>query len=598
MKSTDLSNSEIAELFRQVAAALQIEKADIFRQRAYERAASSIEQTTQPLRQLWEKEQLDSIPGLGPTFLGYLQELFTEGKVAHFENILSKMPPAMFQLMKLHGVGSKTAHTLSSTFNLPPGPEAFVKLKELAEAGKIQELEGFAAKSEQEILEALAEYKEEEKRMLLSTAQEIADEVTSFLQQLPASEEVETLGSLRRKQETIGDVDIAVKTREPEKVMEHLKSFPGIASILSSGPKMTIFRHHRGAQVDVKTQEPEKWGSMLQHYTGSKQHNIHLRSLAQEKDWSLSENGLERNGQLETFTTEEELYKALGMQFIPPEIREDKGEIQAAQKNTLPTLVELSDIKGDLQMHTSLDFTTSHDLGESSVTELLTMAQELGYEYIGLTDHNPPQAGYTAAERLEIIQERKRAIQEEAQKFAQQNPGAPQALVSMEVDILPNGNLALEDESLEELDYAIASIHSSFRESPDDTTSRILRALSHEKVRILAHPTGRLIQKRAGIRADWGAIFSFCAENGIFVEVNASPRRLDLPDELIRLALQSGVKIVINTDSHSAENLREMRYGVWQARRGWATKADVLNTLSWKEIQKTLLGKRSGSSAA
>lgn len=593
MKSTDFSNSEIAELFRQVAAVLQIEKADIFRQRAYERAASSIEQTSQPLKQLWETNHLDEVPGLGPTFLGYLEELFSQGKVAHFDSILSKMPPAMFELMKLHGVGAKTAYLLSTTFTLPAGKKAFQKLRKVAEQGKIRALEGFGEKSEQEILQALDEYKEEEKRMLLSTAQEIADEVTAYLQKLPESLEIATLGSLRRKQETIGDVDIAVKTEHPEEIMAHLKKYQGIASVLTSGAKMTIFRHQRGAQVDVKTQSPDKWGSMLQHYTGSKQHNIHLRSIAQEKGWSLSENGLERNSKLETFTTEKDLYAAFGMQYVPPELREDKGEIQAAIKQALPQLVELQDIKGDLQMHTNLDFPTSHDLGQSSVSELLTVAMDLGYEYIGLTDHNPPVSSLTPKQRLEIIRKRKKAIQEEAQQFSAQHKNTPHVLVSMEVDILPSGELALEDESLDELDYAIASIHSSFRESPDDTTSRILRALSNEKVRILAHPTGRLLLKRAGIRADWGAIFSFCAENGIYVEVNASPQRLDLPDELIRLALQSRVKIVVNTDSHSAENLHEMRYGVWQARRGWARPNDVLNTSSWKELQHTLLGKRS-----
>jgi DNA polymerase (family 10) len=589
MKSSELSNFEIAQLFRQVAAALQIEKADIFRQRAYERAASSIEQTSQPLKLLWENKKLDEIPGLGPTFLGYLEELFSQGKVTHFETILAKMPPAMFELMKLHGVGSKTAYLLAKTFELPAGKKAFEKLRSVAEAGKIQELEGFGERSEQEILQALDEYKEEEKRMLLSTAQEIADDVSAYLQKHAAAIEIATLGSLRRKQETIGDVDIAVQTHEPEAIMEHLKKYPGIASLISSGPKMTIFRHHRGAQVDVKTQSPEKWGSMLQHYTGSKQHNIHLRSLAQEKGWSLSENGLERDGQVEIFTTEKELYATFGMQFIPPELREDKGEIQAALKNALPKLVELDDIKGDLQMHTSLDFPTSHDQGASSVTELLTVAQELGYEYIGLTDHNPPQSSLTSQEKLKILKARRQAIQSEAEQFAHQHEKAPHAIVSMEVDILPSGELALDDDCLQELDYAIASIHSSFRESPDDTTSRILRALSHKKVRILAHPTGRLLLKRASIRADWGAIFSFCAENSIFVEVNASPRRLDLPDELIRLALQSGVKVAINTDSHSAESLREMRYGVWQAQRGWATADEVVNTLSWKELKKTLL---------
>lgn len=586
-----LTNQEVAELFETMAAALEILKKNLFRIRAYDRAAASIRQTNQSLFQLWQEENLDSIPGLGDTFIGYLDELFRTGKVKHFQEILAKVPPAVPDLMKLEGVGPKTAQALAAEFDLPRGPAGYKKLKKVAQQGKIQNLPGFGEKSEQEILDALANVTSDEKRLLLATALPIAEDVISYLTTSPDVLEAMSLGSLRRRAPTVGDIDIGVKTDKPDLVMEHLLKYSGIRQVLATGSKSTSFRHQTGLQVDVKTQSPDRWGSMLQHFTGSKQHNIHLRTLALQQGYSMSEYGL-KTEQEESLSFEDEvnLYNQLGLVFIPPELREDRGEIASAQKGKLPNLVDLKDICGDLHMHCNLDIPTSHDRGANSVEELLDKALQKGYDYIAITDHNPPRRGLTAKERLEVTRVRRTQIQEAYLRWQDEQDRVVQLLIGYEVDITADGSLALEDDVLAELDFAIASIHTSHKQPKETMTERILTALNHPKVRILGHPTGRLLLSRAGIEADWSAIFEFCAKHNKFVEINASPDRLDLPAGLQRIAHEHKVKFVINTDTHYVNNMDLMRYGVWTARRGWTAKNEVLNTRNWADVKQALTG--------
>lgn len=586
-----LTNQEVAEQFEAMAAALEILKKNLFRIRAYERAAASIRQTNQSLFQLWQEENLDSIPGLGDTFIGYLDELFRAGKVKHFQEILAKVPAAVPDLMKLEGVGPKTAQALAAEFDLPRGEAGYKKLKKVAQQGKIQNLPGFGEKSEQEILDALANVATDEKRLLLATALPIAEDVISFLKISPDVLEAASLGSLRRRAPTIGDIDIGVKTDNPDQVMEHLLKYTGIRQVLATGTKSTSFRHQTGLQVDVKTQSPDRWGSMLQHFTGSKQHNIHLRTLALQQGYSMSEYGL-KTEQEESLAFEDEvnLYNQLGLIFIPPELREDKGEIAAAQKGKLPNLVDLKDIRGDLHLHCNLDIPTSHDRGASSVEELLDKALSLNYEYIAITDHNPPQRSLTSKERLEVTRQRRTQIQEAYLRWQDKQDRVVQLLIGYEVDITASGSLALEDEVLAEIDFAIASIHSSHKQLKDVMTERILTALDQPKVRILGHPTGRMLLSRSSVEADWPAIFEFCAKHKKFVEINASPDRLDLPAGLQRIAHKHNVKFAINTDTHHTTNMDLMRYGIWTARRGWTAKNDVLNTKNWTEVKQALTG--------
>lgn len=375
-------------------------------------------------------------------------------------------------------------------------------------------------------------------------------------------------------------------TTKPHDVMEYIRHFPHIRELLSVGDKMIMFLHTSGWQVDIKTQTPDKWGSMLQHYTGSKLHNIHVRTLAQKKNLSLSEYGITKNDKLSTYDTEEKFYKALGMQWIPPELREDVGEIEAALKHNLPSLLELADIKGDLHMHTNHSFPSSHDTGESSIGDLINRAMELQYSYIGLSDHNPKQSGLTAKERLAVVTKRTQWIHDEIERYFPKPPkNMPKVFIGMEVDILPSGELALEDEALETLDYAIVSIHSVLSQDSAKATQRLLKALDHPNVRFIGHPTARLIESRSGIDADWTTIFHACKEKGIALEINASPQRLDLPSDLVREAKKIGCKFIIDTDAHHVAHMDFMKYGVYAARRGWAEKQDILNTASslpWK----------------
>lgn len=582
------SNQDIAESFLEMAASLEANGRDFFRIRAYRNAASSIEKLNTPLRELWENKQLEDIAGIGATIREKLDELFTTGEIQAFLKEKAGLPPGMFALMKVSGIGPKTAFKLASIFKLQNASTALKDVKALAEQGKISGLEGFGAKSEQEILTAVTEYKETEQRMLLPEGEFLAERILTYLKTSPDVLEAQPLGSLRRKASTVGDIDIAVATHEPQKVMDHLKKFNEIHAIISSGPATTMFKHATGRQVDVKTHDPAKWGSILQHYTGSKLHNIHLRTLAQKKAQSLSEHGIKENGELHTYATEEAFYNALGMDWIPPELREDTGEIEAAIARTLPKLIELQDIKGDLHMHCSIDIKTSHDLGANSVSEMLDQAKTLGYEYIGISDHNPKQSGLTPKERIEIIKKRNEIIDAEAQAWREKNNSHLIVLKGLEVDIKPDGTLSLEDEALELLDYAIVSLHSEFSQDSKTVTDRVINAFQHPKVKIFGHPTGRRLLKREGAALDWERIFAACKEFAILLEVNSAAERLDLPDVIIREAVKNKMPLIIDTDSHSADHLPAMKYGVWTARRGWATSKDVMNTLAVEEFKKIL----------
>lgn len=588
-----ISNQQVAQKLEEMASALEVKEANSFRIRAYQNAANNIKQLDQPLHNLWEKEALDDVPGLGENLKKYLDELFRTGEVEHFKKTIAQLPTGMSALLPLEGVGAKTAFTLASTFELPAGKKAIDKLYQLAQQHQIRNLPNFGEKSEQDIITAIEMYRDRKpQRMLISKAWPIAQEITSYLEKSEAVQAVQVLGSLRRRRSTTGDIDIAVCTDHPEAVMKHLKKYKKLQKTIVSGPKMTTFVHSLGPQIDVKTQNQESWGSMLQHFTGSKYHNVQLRQLAIKKGYSMSEYGLKKikSDKRLTFEDESELYQHLGLEFIPPTLRENRGEIAVAKKNQLPQLVQLKDIKGDLHVHTDLDYPTSHDRGESSLAKLLTKAHHLGYEYLGLTDHNPPQNGMSAQERLEMVKDRTTKLQQMYKKWKSQSSlqNPPHLLIGLEVDIRPDGSLALENESLQELDYVIASIHSSHKQSSSEATQRILKAINNPYVSIIGHPTGRLINKRSAIEADWEKVFTAAAKQNVIMEINASPSRQDLPDQLVKIALEKGVKICINTDSHQVDGLDYMQYGVWVAQRGWSQPANIINTLPFTKLKKTL----------
>lgn len=595
-----MKNTEIASILREIAATYIIknEKKYYFQTIAYQRAADTIENSTSEVKDLLLEGKLDELPGIGPTILGYLTELINTGKVKHFEEIKKEIPRAVFPLIKISGIGPKTAFKLVMEFRLQNPDTAISDLKIIAENGEIAKLEGFGEKSQQHIIQSIAEFnkgKSKSNRMLLPFAMEIAQKVMDYMMKCPEVIRIDCLGSLRRLLSTVGDIDLAVASRNPKKVIEWFTKYPYQERLIEAGPSTSSFLTSGGKQVDLMVSPPECFGALLQHFTGSKAHNIHLRTYAQSRGMSLSEKGIKLIKQLKSsyftpnnfdkklklyqFASEKMFYDAIGLQWIPPEMREDSGEIELAIQNKLPGLIELSDIKGDLHTHSSFDIEPSHDLGRDGIEEMRKKAERMNYEYLGLSEHNPSQSNHSNIEFYKIIEARNKLIEQ-----LNKSTKSVHLFKLLEVDITHDGKLAIDDKSADLLDGMIVSVHSSFKLDKNLMTKRIIKGLSHKKARILGHPTGRLINQRAGYEADWNEIFTFCKQNNKAIEISAWPTRLDPPDFLIREAVKIGVKMVINTDSHAKDQMEVMKFGVMQARRGWVMKENVLNTLPFQKL--------------
>lgn len=593
MKS-ELTNLAIAKLFRNVAAAYQILNENRFKIIAYERAADSIEHLTSEVKDLWDDGQLTQVPGIGQGIASYLDELFRTGKVKHFESVMKRVPAGVFPLLLVPGLGPKKAYKLIKELHIAGKGDVISNLAQAAKAHKIATLEGFGEKSEQDIVEAIATFKKgqiKENRMELPIADGIAQEVSAFLEKLPSVKKINTLGSLRRQVSTIGDIDIAVATDKPEEVIAHFIKFPH-QKLIEQGPTGASLLLHNGRQVDLRVQSPDKYGAMLQYFTGSKNHNIKLRALALEQGKSLNEYGIKdvKTGKTHFYPTEEDFYKAIKLPWIPPEMREDNGEIELARKGSLPKLVETQDIKGDLHMHTSYDLESSHDVGADPLSVHLDTAARMGYEYIGISDHNPSVTKHSDAQITEIMKKRYDFYQKEWEKWHSKTKKSVQLFIMCEVDILPDGKLALPQKAFDYVDGVIVSIHSSFTQPKADMTKRVLRALTfHPKVRIFGHPTGRLLTKREGVELNWSEVFAICKKSDIALEINAYPQRLDLPDTIVFDARKEGLKFCIDTDSHAADQMNMMKYGVSVARRGWCEKRDIVNTMEYNNFRTWLL---------
>ncbi|MCX6705678.1 MAG: hypothetical protein NTV24_01055 [Candidatus Woesebacteria bacterium] len=596
----EITNLEIAELLRDVAASYQLqdEKKNKFKIIAYERAADAIEHASSELKDLWDEGKLKDIPSVGEAIAEHLDELFKTGHVKHFENLMKDYPKIMFRLLKIQGIGPKTALKLVSEGSIP-----------------------------KEIKQELKEVEEKPTRHLLPYACERSFEVIDWLRKIKEAKRVDPLGSLRRKASTIGDIDIAVATDNSETVINHFVKFPKLTKILEKGDKTASIILPGDIQVDLMVQPSESYGSLLQHFTGSKHHNIALREYALKKGLSLSEYGIKATGsgqrignRLKTFKTEEELYKFLGLEYIEPELREDAGEIEVARDNKLPKLVGLSDIKGDFHIHSSFDIETSHDLGISSMEEIINQGNKLNYEYLAFTEHNPSKSKHNEEEILDLLKRKREKVDQlnlELQKnsarpqrlsasdggqvkssvktmsnqFTQRYNGVRKVFNSLEIDILPDGSCPIPLKGFDYLDFVLVSIHSSFNLSKDQMTQRVLSALSWSpKALIFAHPTTRKLNEREGVELDWPKIFDFCIKNNKWIEINADPMRLDLPDFLVREAVKAGVKLTLGTDSHNKEMMNNMIYGVSVARRGWCEKKNVVNCLSLNDFEKLLKG--------
>jgi DNA polymerase (family 10) len=582
-----MNNLQIAELLRAVAASLQLKGADKnkFRIVAYERAADAVEHASSELKDLWDDDKLKDVPGIGEAIAAHLDELFKTGNSKHFETIMKGFPPAMFTLMELPGVGAKTAYKLVSQL----GIKNLAELEKAAKTGKISELEGFGGQSQADILKAVGESKGKVRRHLLPYAEEIAGEIITWLKKIPETKEVNPLGSLRRKASTIGDIDIAVASNNAPKVIAHFVSYPKAVRTIERGDRTASILLPGSVQVDLMVQPPEAYGSLLQHFTGSKHHNIALRDYALKHGMSLSEYGIKIKAKLEKFSTEEAFYKKIGLAWIPPELREDTGEIEAASENKIPELVDTDDVKSDLHIHSSFDVETSHDLGESSMQEIVEKGSSLGYTYLAMTEHNPSRGKHSDQQIVDILKRKREATEKLNYSIVKsKGNGVQKVFNSLEIDIMPEGTLPVPEEGLEILDFALVAIHSSFRLSRSEMTKRVISSMAHPKIKILAHPTARKLNEREGIELNWPEIFDFCIANEKWLEINADPMRLDLPDTLVREAVKAGVKLTLGTDSHHKDCLDYMQFGVSVARRGWALKDDIVNSRSLADFEKLI----------
>jgi DNA polymerase (family 10) len=585
-----ITNAEIAQTLRRVAAVFDVKDNDHYRTRAYQNAANAIENLTISAHDLYEQGKLDEIPAVGESLAAHLKELFHTGKVRHFDHELKRVPEGMFALMTIRGVGPKTAYKLATKFKLNSEETALSQIKKLIHSGKLAELPGMGKKSQEKIKVSIESSFVKNERMLFSEAVPISEQFLDYIRKIKGVVTAQPLGSLRRHVATIGDIDLGIAADKPMEVQEAVLKYDQIYKVISSGESMTRVMLKSGHEVDFKIAKPEEWASLLHHFTGSKLHNIALRSYSLEKHQSVSEEGIKNLKTNKNFLPkdEKELYAHLGLPFIPAELREGEEELEYAKKNKIPDLVELGDIRGDLHLHSDFEYASSHDLGLTPLAQYLDKARDLGYLYLGISDHNPKR-DMKLSDKKKVLQERKRYLTTQYNEYEKRvKTGVPKILFGLEIDIGSDGQLALEDELLTELDYAIVSVHNAFDLGKDENTARLIKALSHPKAIILGHPTARKINDRPGINVDWEKVFGFCQLNSKVLEVNAIPDRLDLPDDLIKIAIRSGVKVCINTDSHQQVHMDFMKYGVWTARRGWCTKADVINTGNFTELQKVL----------
>jgi len=566
-----MDNVDIAAALDEMAVLLEIDGANPFRVRAYQNAARTIADHTEPVRTLVEQEaDLTELPAIGKDMAASVRELVTTGRLAALEELAGRVPRSLIELTKLPGVGAKKTRRLWQEL----GVTTIEDLEREAQAGSVADLEGFGAKSQQKILDGIARYRARQGRYGIAEAEAHIAPLIEYLRNLEVVERVEAAGSLRRRRETVGDIDLLAIASDAGAVMERFVTYPQVRSVELSGETKTTVVLRSGIQVDLRVLPAASYGAALQYFTGSKEHNVRLRKRALSMGLTVSEYGVFRvsddgEGRADedpvAGAEEEDVYAALELPWIPPELREDRGEIDAAAAGSLPRLLTVEDIRGDLQMHS-----TWSD-GKTSIEEMLAACAARGYEYFAITDHSKALAmtGGMDAKKL-------RAQWEEIDEVAARHDEI-RLLRGMEVDILRDGRLDLEDELLAELDVVLVSVHSYFDLPPAEQTERILRAMRHPEVNILAHPTGRLIQRRDPMRFDVDDVLRCAAKEKVVVELNANPERLDLKDTHLIRAKELGLSVVISTDAHRPQDLDLMRFGIDQARRAWLTPDDVIN---------------------
>ncbi|GAA1631737.1 DNA polymerase/3'-5' exonuclease PolX [Catellatospora bangladeshensis] len=568
-------NEVVAAALQEYADLISITGGDPFRARTYEKAARGVAGHSADVATL-DLKGLAQIPGIGKSTAEKIVELLGTGRMAALEELRAKVPAGVRELMAIPGLGPAKAMTLHRELGIASVDELVVAI----EAGRLSGLRGFGAKTAANILHGIEVLRHSGGRVLISTALAVAEEIVAALSALPGCERCTYAGSLRRGRDSIGDVDILAASREPEPIMAAFAELPLVGEVIARGPAKTSIRTNDGLQVDLRVVPHESWGAAMQYFTGSKEHNIRVREIAVRKGLKLSEYGLFRaeDDELVVSATEEEVYGRLGLPWIPPTLREDRGEVAAAREGRLPRLVTEADIRGDLHTHTDLTD------GVSTLEEMLAAARKRGHRYYAVTDHakNMPMQRMTDAKMLA----QRRRLRELADQ------GRMALLHGTELNIDPDGGVDWDAGFLAGFDICVASIHSHFTQTPAELTNRLVKACENPYVNIIGHPTTRLIGRRAPIEPDWDAVFDAAAATGTALEVNAFPDRLDLNDELIMRARERGVKFAIDSDAHSTVHLDVLRFGIGVAQRGWLTPADVINTWTLPKLRSFIAAKR------
>jgi DNA polymerase (family 10) len=575
-----MDNSEIARVFEEIADILEIKGENPFRIRSYKNAALVIEGLAVSLKSILEEDEkkLETIPGIGTSIREKVVEMLTTGKCKFHDELLKKLPPGLLDLLKVTGVGPKKVSLIYNKVGISTVDE----LEKAAKTHKLCDLPGMGEKSEQKILKGIQNFRKVSGRFRISVASSIAEDYKAYMKKLKGVINVEPSGSLRRWKETIGDLDILVTCKSGVPVMDHFVSYPEVREVVAKGDTKSTVILTNGLQVDLRVLDKRSFGSALQYFTGSKAHNIAVRDRAKRMGLKISEYGVfrEKGNKRVAGESEEDVYRTVGLEWIPPELRENRGEIEAAEASKLPGLLKPSHIRGDLHVHT-----TESD-GANTLEEMAEAAMEMGYEYIAVTEHSKRLGIARGLEekrllkQMDAIDRFNAGLKKKGKKFM--------VLKGTEVDIRADGTLDYDEMLLEKLDCVVGAVHSGFDMPGEEMTERIIKGMSTGQLNIFAHPTGRLIGMREPYEVDMERIVAAAKKYGVFLELNAYPDRLDLNDIHCKLAKDNGVLVAVSTDSHNTLHLKNIAYGIHTARRGWLTKKDVLNTRNLKELLKLL----------
>lgn len=569
-----MENIDIARIFEEVADLLEIQGANPFRVRAYRTAARTLESLSAPVVSLLKKDEgaLEELPGIGRDLATKIRQIVETGELALLKELTAEIPEGLVEIMRIAGVGPKRAKHIYDEL----GIDRLEELEKVARSGKLRGLRGFGPTLEAKILQGIVEHRARAGRFRLADADVYVRPLFEHVRAASGVKGIEVAGSYRRRRETVGDVDVLVAGKRGAPIAERFVRYPEVAKVIAHGETKCSVVLRSGLQADLRVVPAESFGAALHYFTGSKPHNIAIRTLGVKRKLKINEYGVFRGSRRLGGRTEEEVFRAVGLPWIPPELREDRGEIEAAREKRLPELIELGDIRGDLQMH------TTYTDGKNTIAQMVEACRARGYAYLAITDHTKAVRVAGGLSRAEFRKQFR-----EIDKVQERVDGL-RILKSAEVDILDDGQLDLDEATLAALDLVVVSVHSKFNLTRTQMTRRVVRALRHPRVHIFAHPTGRILGRREPYPLDLEEVVKVARDHGVLLEINAQPDRLDLNDVQIKMAKDAGVKLVISTDAHRAEDLDHMRYGVDQARRGWCEAGDVVNTLPAKEFLKQI----------